>query len=98
MATDGANDYRQLMEGVKTIPQDSLSVLQDTMLVLLLLIQMGLNASSLQWRTIMYDFLDHCFSTLKGYNHQYRFTFSKIISMGIDYKWCEPRNAQSNSA
>jgi hypothetical protein len=92
MATDGASDFKQLMEGVKTIPQDSFSILQDTMVVLLLLIQMGLNASSLQWRTIMYDFLDHCLSTLKGYNQQYRLTFVKMVGMGKNFQWCEPRH------
>jgi hypothetical protein len=97
MATDGANDFQQLMQVVKTIPQDSLSILQDATLAQLLLIQMGLNASSLQWRTIMYDFLDHCLSALKGYNQQYRFTFVKIVGMGKDFQWCEPRKTMANN-
>ncbi|MFZ5908637.1 MAG: DUF5677 domain-containing protein [Chloroflexota bacterium] len=92
MATDGASDLKQLLDGIKTIPPDALGILQNATLAQLLLIQLGLNASSLKWRRILYDFLDHCMSALNGYNQQYRFTFVKIVNMGKDVQWCEPRN------
>lgn len=98
MATDGASDFEQLSKGIITIPKESLGVLQNAMLAQLLLIQMGLNASDLQWRTIMYDFLDHGLSALKSYNQKYRFTFVKIAGMSADVQWCEPRNLKPNRA
>lgn len=91
MATDGASDFEQLTKDIITVPPESLSVLQNAMLAELMLIQMGLNASSLRWRTIIYDFLDHCSSALNNYNQKYRFTFVKIVGMGAGVQWCEPR-------
>lgn len=91
MATDGANDFRQLTHGVITIPKESLGILQNAIFTELLLIQTGLNASSLQWRTIIYDFIDHCSSALTNYSHKYRFTFVKIVNKGKNFQWCEPR-------
>ena len=90
MANDGEQDFQQLMQGVKTIPQDAVSILNNAILAQLLLIQLGLNASSLQWRTVLYDFLDHCLSALKDYNQQYRFTFVKILNMSKSVQWCKP--------
>ncbi|MCG2784602.1 MAG: DUF5677 domain-containing protein [Anaerolineae bacterium] len=98
MATDGASDFEQLSKGIIAIPRESLGVLQNAVLAQLLLIQIGLNASDLQWRTIMYDFIDECLSALKGYNQKYRFTFAKIATMSPGVQWCEPRKLKPNRA
>jgi uncharacterized protein DUF5677 len=91
MATDGANDFKQLSDGIKTIPEDATGILQNATFAQLYLIQTGLNASSLRWRAILYDFIDHCLSALKNYNQNYRFTLAKITNFERDFQWCEPR-------
>jgi hypothetical protein len=98
MATDGASDFEQLSKGIITIRRESLGLLHNALFAQLMLIQMGFNASDLQCRTIMYDFLDHCSSALKSYNQKYRFTFTKIAGMSIRVQWCEPRNLKPNRA
>jgi hypothetical protein len=57
-----------------------------------MLIQEALNASSVQWRTIIYDFLNQLLKFLKdGKNLEFQVTFYKIGNAWPAIDFCEPR-------
>ena len=59
MANDGYQDFYAItkLSPAPVFPEQR-SILSNTILVLTVLIQEGLNASSLSWRRILYDFID----------------------------------------
>jgi hypothetical protein len=95
MADDGEEDFQKLV-GLLSGPRlGQVVVLHNSFLVQVLLIQEALNASSLHWRAIIYDFLDHCILLLENGSDEYLTTFAKIANQDSDFKWCTfPSNKQ----
>jgi len=92
MANDGDADfYRQTRQGTDDMFQDQRVVLNNSCLVVTLLIQEGLNVSSLQWRVIVYDFLSNCRKFLQNGAKDYLTTFLKIGSLGPDINLCKKK-------
>jgi hypothetical protein len=93
MANDGDADFlRQTKQDTDGIFQDQRPVLTNSCLVVTVLIQDGLNASSLQWRAILYDFLSNCRIFLQSGDKEYLTTFVKIGSLGPDIDLCKKRD------
>jgi hypothetical protein len=59
MANDGQQDFFSItkLEPAPEFP-DQRSVISNTLLVGTMIVQQGLNASTLLWRALVYDFLD----------------------------------------
>jgi len=90
MANDGEEDFLRLTGLSSGSRPGQMVVLHNSFLVQILLTQEGLNASSLRWRAIVYDFLEHCMLLLASGSQEYLKTFAKIASLGSDFEWCQP--------
>lgn len=93
MARDGHDDFLRLTMLGEPAQGAPVVVLHNAVLVQLLLTQEGLNASRLEWRAIVYDFLDHCLAFLKGLGScQYKLTFAKLFAEP-EFEWCRTAGA-----
>jgi len=93
MANDGDADfYRQTKLGTEEMFQDQRVVLNNSCLVVAVLIQEGLNTSSLSWRAIVYDFLDSYKKFLKDGSMDYKIIFLKIGSLAPNFSLCKKRD------
>ncbi|HEX8684547.1 MAG TPA: hypothetical protein VF707_19675, partial [Ardenticatenaceae bacterium] len=82
MANDGEEDFLRVT-GLAGDPDiDQRVLLHNSILIQLLLIQQGLNASELQWRALVYDFLDHGVEFLESGSKRYGLTVFKIVGQG----------------
>ncbi len=79
MANDGHQDFFIItkLEPAPEFP-DQRSVLSNTLLVGTMIMQEGLNASTLSWRTLVYDFLDDLRGLLDTGKGDYRISFVKV--------------------
>jgi hypothetical protein len=79
MANDGQQDFFTIT-GLEPAPQfpDQRSVLSNTLLVGTMVVQHGLNASTLSWRTLVYDFLDDLRRFLDTGSDDYKRSFAKL--------------------
>jgi hypothetical protein len=92
MAQDGESDFVRLTSPTKHQSLPDPTVVRNSILVQSILIQEALNASSVQWRNIVYDFLDQLQKFLKdGKNLEFQATFYKIGSAWPKVDFCEPR-------
>lgn len=79
MANDGFEDFYTITKlQPKPIFPDQRSVLSNTLLVATMVVQEGLNASHMSWRTLVYDFLDELRNFLDNGTTEYRVTFLKL--------------------
>ena len=89
MANDGEEDFLRLTGMLSGPRSDQRVVLHNSIVVQTLVVQEGLNASKLNWRAIVYDFLDHIRLLLESGSEQYLRTFAKMVNLGPDFKWCQ---------
>jgi len=85
MANDGEEDFYNFT-GLKPIPNfpDQIVVIHNSILVMSLILQEGLNTSNLLWRNIMYDSIDSIRSSLNGLHDELIVNFSKVGKMFYD--------------
>ena len=94
MANDGDEDFGRLTGLTKRdMPPDRRVILNNSCLILVLLIQEGLNTGTLQWRRVVYDFLDHFMHRLAGESEQYRVALFKFIKMSEERGLCQKRSS-----
>ena len=89
MARDGEADFERLTAPPGTHPLPDATVVRNSILAESMLVQEGLNASSLQWRRIVYDFLDQIRTFLIDGNPQFHATFYKIGKAQPEFELCE---------
>lgn len=84
MANDGHQDFYTItkLEPVPAFP-DQRSVLSNSLLFGTMMVQQGLNASTLSWRALIYNFLDDLRRLLDSGQKDYRRNFVKL---GILFK------------
>ena len=73
------------LEPVADFPEHRV-VLSNSLLINTMLIQQGLNSSTLSWRSLVYDFLDDIRRMLGTGSEDYKISFlklSKMIEQGI---------------
>lgn len=82
MANDGHQDFYTItkLEPAPDFP-DQRSVLSNTLLVATMVVQQGLNASTLSWRALVYDFLDDLRRFLGTGPDDYKISFLKLGAM-----------------
>jgi len=82
MADDGQQDFYTLtkLEPAPDFPEHRV-VLSNTLLVATMLVQQGLNSSTLSWRSLVYDFLDNLRRMLGNGDEEYKISFVKIGKM-----------------
>lgn len=82
MANDGLQDFFSItkLEPAPDFP-DQRSVLSNTLLIGKMIVQEGLNSSTLSWRAIVYDFLDHLLEFLDTGDETYKISFSKLSKL-----------------
>jgi hypothetical protein len=98
MANDGEDDFLRITRTARRSTADQITVLHNSVVILLLLIQTGLNASDLHWRAVLYDFLDHCILLLERGSREYTTTLAKIENAGLDFPWCQMPSASRDGA
>ena len=92
MASDGEIDFIRLTSPEKRQPMLDPTVVSNSILIHSMLIQEGLNGSRVQWRAIIYDFLDQLRENLRDSNSlKYQETFNKISSALPKVDFCKPR-------
>lgn len=93
MANDGESDFRRLTLPTQSGPLPDATVVRNSILAQALLTQLAFSVSSLLWRRIAFNFLDHILDFLKGNSINYRLTFVKIAEAGPDFSLCKPSEA-----
>jgi hypothetical protein len=91
MATDGEQDFQLLLDHQLGLEDDQKGVLNNAVITQLLLMQTGLNSGNFRWRSLLYDFLDHCLAALDTHDRTYGQTFAKIAAQEPGFQWCERR-------
>lgn len=84
MANDGHQDFFSIT-GLQPAPNfpDQRVVLSNTLLVSTVVVQLSMNASTLQWREVVYDFLDELRDFLGTGSDRFKATFVKL-ARGLD--------------
>lgn len=82
MANDGQQDFYTItkLEPTPDFP-DQRSVLSNTLLAATMVVQQGLNASTLAWRALVYDFLDDFRRFLSTGADDFKVSFLKLRAM-----------------
>lgn len=92
MAQDGEIDFVRITSPKNHQSLPDATVVRNSILVHSMLIQEGLNASSVQWRAIIYDFIDQLREFLNDDKSlKFQETFYKIGSAWPTVDFCEPR-------
>ena len=92
MAQDGEIDFVRLTAPANHQSHPDATVVRNSILAQSILIQEALNASSVQWRTIIYDFIDQLWEFLNDdKNLKFQETFYKIGNEWPTVDFCEPR-------
>lgn len=88
MATDGEGDYYRIVH--QAYPKfDQRVVINNSILIYSLLVQEGLNASELQWRSIVYKFIEQCRSSLETGSEDHLNTLDTLMNAGPEFVWCK---------
>jgi len=98
MANDGQQDFFTItkLEQAPEFP-DQRSILSNTLLVGTMILQQGLNASTMSWRAPVYDFLEGLRRFLGTGEDDYQRSFAKLrrlIEQGV--RLCEVQSSLSN--
>ena len=82
MANDGEEDFYNFTS-LKPRPNfpDQIVVIHNSILVMTLIIQEGLNTSDLLWRNIIYDTLESIRSSLNGLDKELIINYTKVAKM-----------------
>lgn len=92
MAQDGEVDFVRLTSPISNQALPDVTVVKNSILAQSILIQEALNASSVQWRKVIYDFVEQIREFLKDdKNLKFQETFYKIGSLWPTVDFCEPR-------
>jgi len=96
MANDGQHDFYTItkLEPVPDFPEHRI-VLSNSLLIATMLVQQGLNSSTLSWRSLVYDFLDDLRRMLDTGSEDYKISFlklGKMIEQGM--RLCKPTTKQ----
>lgn len=78
MASDGEADFYRLTSSLPDQQKPDATVVRNSILVQTLLIQEGMNASSVRWRKIVFDFLDQTRRFLADGSPEFQATLHKI--------------------
>lgn len=90
MSRDGDADFHWLTSPTQTGPLPDPTVVRNSILAQTMVTQEALNASTMKWRAIVYNFFDHVRSFLRNGSIEYKLTFLKIGRAGIAFALCEP--------
>lgn len=90
MANDGEEDFMRMIGALKGSRHEQITLIHNSILLQVLLINEGLNASRLLWRGVIYNFLDQALKSLEIGDQEYETTFKKIIEQGPEFNWCMP--------
>lgn len=90
MANDGRMDFSRLTNFKEVeLFADPKIVITNSCLVVALLIQEGLNHSTLNWRVLIYDFLNNFLNFLKSDSMEYLLSFKKINQLAKNFDLCK---------
>jgi hypothetical protein len=79
MANDGDRDFYTITGlPIPSEYPDQRVVLSNTLLVVTMIVQTGMNATTLRWRRVVYDFLDELREFLGTGQEAYKVTFLKL--------------------
>jgi hypothetical protein len=78
MANDGDRDFYTTRLPVPWEYPDQRVVLSNTLLVVTMIVQTGMNATTLRWRSVVYDFLEEVRAFLGAGQEVYKVTFLKL--------------------
>ncbi len=98
MANDGQEDFFTItkLEPAPAFP-DQRSVISNTLLVGTMIVQEGLNASTLSWRRVVYDFLDDLRLFLDRGADDYKLSFVKLEGLiEREVQLCEAQSSSSD--
>jgi hypothetical protein len=90
MASDGEEDVARLITPPHEQQLPDPTVVRNSILVQTLLTQEALNASTLRWRAIVYNFLDELRKYLDDGSPQFHETFYRIAKAWPGFELCEP--------
>ena len=91
MANDGQEDFFRVTSTKPPLAfPDHRAVMNNSLLIGCMIVQEGLNQSSLRWRNVAYDFLDHLIAYIRDGRPDYVTTFGKITRIAYDMDLCEP--------
>jgi len=94
MALDGEVDFIRLVSSSNNRSHTDSTVIKNSILVQSILIQEGINASSMKWRAIIYDFLDQILKFLGDANNlEFNATLYKIGRIWPDNDLCKSRDS-----
>ena len=94
MAQEGEIDSSRLLSPQNHQSLPDATVVRNSILVYSMLIQEGLNATSVQWHVIIYDFIDQLREFLNdNKSRKFRETAFKIGSAWPTIDYCKPRPA-----
>jgi hypothetical protein len=89
MAFDGEWDCECLIQPAHNQKKPDATVVRNTLLAQSMLMQEGLNASSLRWRAIVYTFIEQIRGFLKNGNQDFGLTLYKIGKVWPEWELCE---------
>ena len=90
MADDGEEDfYRQTKLSGRIFFIDQKVVINNSCIVVALVINEGLRYSNLVWRRLTFDFLKNFIDFLRSGSKKYQITFRKIVSLGPNVDLCK---------
>lgn len=78
MANDGDRDFYTITGLPAPEYPDQRVVLSNTLLVATIIVQTGMNATTLRWRRVVYDFLEELRASLGAEQEVYKVTFLKL--------------------
>ena len=93
MADDGKEEFDVLLGLDSETYGDKRVVLQNSVIVQVLLIQRGLGAANVLWRSFVNDFIEEFLSLVESGDPHHLLNAQRILSYPTDISWCEP-NAQ----
>jgi len=85
MSNDGQQDFFTItgIESVDKFPSQ-IAVVHNSILTTTMIAQNVFNCSSLQWRAVLYDFIDHIRDAICTGDKQYMLTYMKIVKFKQD--------------
>lgn len=90
MADDGEEDFARVIGIRHDSNTDDSIVMSDSLLVFTLLVQEGLNASTLRWRKVVYNFIEEARKALEHWSTDHRQTLYTIADYWPNNSLCEP--------
>lgn len=99
LANDGQLEYANLTSGaanVRPIEPEDYTALNNAFLVMTVVVQQGLNNSTLAWRKPVYDFLER-FRTFLGTSQDCMGTLIRVRAAAAEGPLCRPKGVPANT-